>query len=166
MSNKSKNFLQNLLKPFISKTNKGQTEEDLETIAAQEQKQFPFEILKAATKDFHPTNKLGEGGFGPVYKGKLSDGREIAVKKLLHSSGQGTREFQIEAKLLTRMQHRNVVHLLGYSVHGAEKLLVYEYLSNESLDNILFKSGGQQVLDWKQRHGHYNWHSKGLVLPS
>ncbi|KAL2558952.1 Protein kinase superfamily protein [Forsythia ovata] len=166
MSNKFKNFLQNLLKPFISNSNKGQTEEDLEAIAAQEQKQFPFEILKAATKDFHPTNKLGEGGFGPVYKGKLSDGREIAVKKLSHSSGQGTREFQIEAKLLTRMQHRNVVHLLGYSVHGAEKLLVYElqvrYNDTDACDGINLESGGQQVLDWKQRHDIITGIAKGL----
>ncbi|CAA3027228.1 receptor kinase At4g00960 [Olea europaea subsp. europaea] len=163
MSNKFKDFLQNVLKPFTSNSNRGQTEEDLEAIAAQEQKQFPFETLKAATKDFDPTNKLGQGGFGPVYKGKLSDGRQIAVKKLAHGSNQGKREFQIEAKLLTRMQHRNVVNLLGYCVHDAEKLLVYEYVANESLDKLLFNSGSQQVLDWKQRHDIITGIAKGLV---
>ncbi|CAI9775126.1 unnamed protein product [Fraxinus pennsylvanica] len=132
MSNKSKNFLQNLLKPFTSNSNRGQTEEDLEAIAAQEQKQFPFEIIKAATKDFHPTNKLGQGGFGPVYKGKLNDGREIAVKKLAHGSTQ-------------------------------EKLLVYEYVANESLDKLLFKSGSQQVLDWKRRMDIITGIAKGLL---
>ncbi|CAI9768109.1 unnamed protein product [Fraxinus pennsylvanica] len=163
MSNKFKNFLQNVLKLFTSNPNRGQTEEDLEEIAAREQKQFPFEILKAATKDFHPTNKLGQGGFGPVFRGKLSDGREIAVKMLAHGSTQGKREFQMEAKLLTRMQHRNVVNLLGYCVHDAEKLLVYEYVANESLDKLLFNSGSQQVLDWKQRHDIITGIAKGLL---
>lgn len=68
----------------------------------------------------------------------MSDGREIAVKKLSQSSRQGKKEFQTEAKLLARVQHRNVVNLLGYCVHGTEKLLVYEFVSNESLDKILF----------------------------
>lgn len=71
-------------------------------------------------------------------QGKLDDGREIAVKKLSQSSNQGKKEFENEAKLLARVQHRNVVNLLGYCVHGAEKLLVYEYVTNESLDKLLF----------------------------
>lgn len=68
----------------------------------------------------------------------MKDGREIAVKKLSHSSSQGTKQFKNEAKLLARVQHRNVVNLLGYCAHGVEKLLVYEYVANESLDKILF----------------------------
>lgn len=71
-------------------------------------------------------------------QGKLDDGREIAVKKLSHSSKQGRTEFFNEAKLLARVQHRNVVNLLGYCAHGSEKLLVYEYVINESLDKFLF----------------------------
>ena len=71
-------------------------------------------------------------------KGKLDDGRQIAVKKLSQTSNQGKREFTNEAKLLARVQHRNVVNLLGYCAHGAEKLLVYEYVANESLDKLLF----------------------------
>lgn len=71
-------------------------------------------------------------------KGKLDDGREVAVKKLSQSSLQGKKEFQSESKLLARVQHRNVVSLLGYCVHGAEKLLVYQYVVNESLDKLLF----------------------------
>ncbi|GKV29839.1 hypothetical protein SLEP1_g38730 [Rubroshorea leprosula] len=112
--------------------------EDLQKIAEREQKHFPFETLVAATKDFHSTHKFGQGGFGPVFKGRLSDGREIAVKRLSQTSNQGKKEFQNEAKLLACVQHQNVVNLLGYSVHGTKKLLVYEYVSNESLDKLLF----------------------------
>ncbi|KAF2308384.1 hypothetical protein GH714_006628 [Hevea brasiliensis] len=148
---KSKNFFQNLIKPFkLSSSRKGKSEEDLDQIAAQEQKQFAFDTLVFATKDFHPTHKLGEGGFGPVYRGKLADGREIAVKKLSHSSKQGKKEFMNEAKLLARVQHRNVVNLLGYCAHGTQKLLVYEYVANESLDKFIFKPNRRELLDWKR----------------
>ncbi|OIT39092.1 PREDICTED: putative receptor-like protein kinase At4g00960 [Nicotiana attenuata] len=160
---KPKKLLSNFLKPFFSSSNKGQNEEDLEKIAAQEQKQFPFEVLVSATKDFHPDNKLGEGGFGPVFKGILKDGREVAVKKLSHSSRQGTKQFKNEAKLLARVQHRNVVNLLGYCAHGVEKLLVYEYVANESLDKILFKSANRDVLNWKQRHDIIIGIARGLL---
>ncbi|KAK1567323.1 hypothetical protein Q3G72_010871 [Acer saccharum] len=149
---KPKNFFRNLIRPFsFSSSKDGQNEEDLEKIAAQEQKNFPYEVLVSATKNFNSAHKLGEGGFGPVYKGKLDDGREIAVKKLSHSSNQGKKEFENEAKLLARVQHRNIVNLLGYCVHGTEKLLVYEYVVNESLDKLLFKSNRSQELDWKRR---------------
>ncbi|GFP96640.1 cysteine-rich receptor-like protein kinase 10, partial [Phtheirospermum japonicum] len=138
-------------------------EVDLEKIAAQEQKEFSFETLVAATKNFHLTQKLGEGGFGPVFKGILDDGREIAVKKLSQRSGQGTKEFQSESKLLARVQHRNVVNLLGYCVHGPEKLLVYQYVANESLDKLLFKPEKREVLDWKRRYDIILGIAKGLL---
>ncbi|KAI7982901.1 Cysteine-rich receptor-like protein kinase 10 [Camellia lanceoleosa] len=77
-------------------------------------------------------------GFGD--EGRLNDGREIVVKKLSQSSNQGKNEYKNEAKLLARVQYRNVVNLLGYCAHGAEKLLVYEYVANESLEKLLFKS--------------------------
>lgn len=159
---KPKNFLQNIMKPFkFSSSKEGQKEEDLEKIAAQEQKLFPFETLVAATKNFH--QKLGEGGFGPVFKGKLEDGREIAVKKLSQNSNQGKKEFENEAKLLARVQHRNVVNLLGYCTRGAEKLLVYEYISNESLDKFLFKTGRREELDWKRRYDIVGGIARGLL---
>lgn len=160
---KSKGFFHNLVKPFISNSNRGQKEEDLEQLAAQEQKHFPFEILVAATRNFHENNKLGEGGFGPVFKGRLDDGREIAVKKLSQFSRQGKKEFITEAKLLARVQHKNVVNLLGYCVHGQEKLLVYEYVANESLDKILFKNGKRNMLDWNRRHDIIMGMAKGLL---
>ncbi|XP_022155352.1 cysteine-rich receptor-like protein kinase 10 isoform X2 [Momordica charantia] len=150
---KSKSLFQNLIRPFrIGSSRESQGEEDLEQIAAKEQKLIPFETLVEATNNFHPNHKLGEGGFGPVYKGKLKDGREIAVKKLSHYSKQGRKEFMTEAKLLARVQHRNVVNLLGYCAHGTEKLLVYEYVTNESLDKLLFKSIRRGDLDWKRRY--------------
>lgn len=162
--NKSKNFLQNFIKPFRShSTKEGQSEKELEQIAAQEQKVFAFETLVAATKDFHPTHKLGEGGFGPVYKGKLNDGRDIAVKRLSHTSNQGKKEFMNEAKLLARVQHRNVVNLLGYCAHGSEKLLVYEYVPHESLDKLLFKSNKREKLDWKRRYDIICGVARGLL---
>ncbi|KAM0964454.1 hypothetical protein EV2_021152 [Malus domestica] len=161
---KSRNFFNNLVKTcgFGSRRD-GRNEEDLEKIAQQEQKVFPFETLVAATRNFHSTHKLGQGGFGPVYKGRLEDGREIAVKKLSGSSNQGKREFLNEAKLLARVQHRNVVNLLGYCAHGVEKLLVYEYVSNESLDKLLFNSNGRKELDWKRRFDIICGIARGLL---
>ncbi|BBG94573.1 Protein kinase superfamily protein [Prunus dulcis] len=134
----------------------GQNEEDLEKIAAQEQKVFPFETLVAATKNFHSTHELGRGG-------EVGGWREIAVKKLSQSSNQGKKEFMNEAKLLARVQHRNVVNLLGYCAHGVEKLLVYEYVAHESLDKLLFKSNRQEELDWKRRYDIICGIARGLL---
>ncbi|KAH0897564.1 hypothetical protein HID58_047132 [Brassica napus] len=131
------NFFQNIIKPFKRTSNSG-LEDDIERIAALEQKVFSFQVLVSATKDFNPAHKLGEGGFGPVFKGRLPDGRDIAVKKLSQASRQGKNEFVNEAKLLAKVQHRNVVNLWGYCTHGDDKLLVYEYVANESLDKVLF----------------------------
>lgn len=161
---KPKKFFDALLRHFnLGSSRECDNEEDLEKIAAQEQKHFPFEALVYATRNFHPSQRLGEGGFGPVYKGKLDDGREIAVKKLSHSSSQGKKEFENEAKLLARVQHRNVVNLLGYCAHGVEKLLVYEYVINESLDKLLFKSKRNHELNWKRRYDIITGISRGLL---
>lgn len=160
---KSKSMLHNLMRPFrFGSSRDNQGEDDLEQIAANEQKFFRFETLVEATNNFHPTNKLGQGGFGPVFKGKLKDGRVIAVKKLSQYSKQGKKEFMTEAKLLARVQHRNVVNLLGYCVHGSEKLLVYEYVTNESLDKLLFKASRRGELDWKMRYGIICGVARGL----
>ncbi|MFS8032943.1 putative non-specific protein-tyrosine kinase RLK-Pelle-DLSV family [Helianthus anomalus] len=154
------NFFRNIIKPFHSSSKKESQEEELGNITAHDQKVFSFETLVSATRNFHPDNKLGQGGFGPVFKGTLDRGVQIAVKKLAHTSNQGKREFVNEAKLLARVQHRNVVSLLGYCV-APEKLLVYEYVPNESLDKLLFINGDSFVdvesrtrdtLDWKRRY--------------
>ncbi|CAF2194653.1 hypothetical protein BRARA_G02994 [Brassica rapa] len=159
---KSMNFFQNIIKPFKRSSNRG-IEDDIERIAALEQKVFPFQVLVSATKDFNPTHKLGEGGFGPVFKGRLPDGRDIAVKKLSQASRQGKREFVNEAKLLAKVQHRNVVNLWGYCTHGEDKLLVYEYVANESLDKVLFKSNRRSEIDWKQRFEIITGVARGLL---
>uniref|UniRef100_A0A0E0DIS7 Protein kinase domain-containing protein n=1 Tax=Oryza meridionalis TaxID=40149 RepID=A0A0E0DIS7_9ORYZ len=99
-----------------------------------------FEDITAATDSFHETNMLGKGGFGKVYKvGTLEDGKEIAVKRLSKSSEQGTEQFRNELVLIAKLQHKNLVRLLGCCIHGDEKLLIYEYLPNKSLDKFIFK---------------------------
>ncbi|GLU14105.1 hypothetical protein SLE2022_306940 [Rubroshorea leprosula] len=111
---------------------------------------FSYAELRAATDDFSPSNKLGEGGFGPVYKGKLSDGRVVAVKRLLVASHQGKSQFVTEVATISVVQHRNLVQLYGCCIEGNRCLLVYEYLENKSLDQALF---GKRALhlDWPTR---------------
>ncbi|KAJ4830784.1 hypothetical protein Tsubulata_031164 [Turnera subulata] len=100
---------------------------------------FDFQTLKKATKSFHPGNLLGRGGFGPVYRGKLDDGRLVAVKKLsLEKSHQGESEFLSEVRMITSIQHKNLVRLLGCCSDGPQRLLVYEYMKNRSLDIIVY----------------------------
>eukprot|EP01018_Ginkgo_biloba_P017226 Gb_09424 [translate_table: standard] len=104
-----------------------------------------------ATNNFDPANKLGEGGFGFVYKGTLPEGREIAVKRLFYNTGQDVREFLNEVNLISGVQHKYLVKLLGCSVKGTERLLVYEYLANKSLDRFLFDTTKNRLLDWGRR---------------
>ncbi|KAK0596094.1 hypothetical protein LWI29_012761 [Acer saccharum] len=112
---------------------------------------FSYVVLKTATKDFSPENKLGEGGFGPVYKGTLDDGRAIAVKKLSVASQQGKSQFVAEIVAISAVQHRNLVKLYGCCIEGSERLLVYEYLQNKSLDQAIF---GETSLNfnWSTRY--------------
>ncbi|KAI5648796.1 hypothetical protein M9H77_34801 [Catharanthus roseus] len=112
---------------------------------------YTYEALASATDNFHSGNKLGKGGFGQVFKGKLLDGQEIAVKRLSKSSGQGINEFINEVVLISRLQHRNLVKLLGCCVEKEEKMLVYELLPNGSLDSYIFDSSKQDLLEWNRR---------------
>ncbi|GJW55777.1 putative receptor-like protein kinase [Tanacetum coccineum] len=107
-------------------------------IGTAESLQYNFSLVKAATNDFSEDNKLGQGGFGAVYKGKLEDGQEIAVKRLAKDSGQGDLEFKNEVLLVAKLHHRNLVKLLGFSIEGSERLLIYEFLPNASLDQFIF----------------------------
>ncbi|KAK4258885.1 hypothetical protein QN277_005284 [Acacia crassicarpa] len=99
---------------------------------------FELAAIEAATKKFSDENKIGQGGYGAVYKGILANGQEIAVKRLLATSLQGALEFTNEAALMVKLQHRNLVRLLGFCLEGQEKILVYEYIPNKSLDKFLF----------------------------
>ncbi|XP_058218948.1 probable LRR receptor-like serine/threonine-protein kinase At1g56140 isoform X2 [Rhododendron vialii] len=99
---------------------------------------YSYAELKAATEDFNPANKLGEGGFGPVFKGTLNDGRVIAVKQLSVASHQGKNQFVAEIATISAVQHRNLVKSYGCCIEGDKRLLVYEYHENKSLDRALF----------------------------
>ncbi|KHG23179.1 G-type lectin S-receptor-like serine/threonine-protein kinase [Gossypium arboreum] len=124
---------------------------------------FNFSVVAAATKNFYEGNKLGQGRFGAVYKGELPGGKEIAVKRLSGKSGQGLEEFKTEIILIARLQHRNLVRLLGCSIHGEEKLLIYEYMPNKSLDNLLFDATKKAELGWRTRLNIIEGIARGLL---
>ncbi|KAF8035274.1 hypothetical protein BT93_C1332 [Corymbia citriodora subsp. variegata] len=113
---------------------------------------FTLRQIKAATGNFNSMNKIGEGGFGPVYKGILSDGTIIAVKQLSSKSKQGNREFLNEIGMISALKHPNLVKLYGCCIEGNQLLLVYEYLENNSLARALFGRDEQLIeLDWATR---------------
>ncbi|KAL0363334.1 UNVERIFIED_CONTAM: Cold-responsive protein kinase [Sesamum calycinum] len=114
-------------------------------------KNFSYNELRAATNNFHRSNKIGRGGFGTVYKGILRNGTEVAVKTLSAESKQGVREFLTEIDTISNVKHPNLVELLGCCVHGPNQILVYEYLENNSIDRALLGSKRSIKLDWKQR---------------
>ncbi|KAL1215953.1 G-type lectin S-receptor-like serine/threonine-protein kinase SD1-29 [Cardamine amara subsp. amara] len=124
---------------------------------------YDMHTIRTATNNFSASNKLGQGGFGPVYKGKLVDGKEIAVKRLSSSSGQGTEEFMNEITLISKLQHRNLVRLLGYCIEGEEKLLIYEFMVNKSLDIFLYDSILKLELDWPKRFDIIQGIARGLL---
>lgn len=123
---------------------------------------FSYAELKSATGDFDISNKLGEGGFGAVYKGTLSDGRVVAVKQLSVASKQGKHQFITEIATISAVQHRNLVKLYGCCIDGQKRLLVYEYLENKSLDKILF-GDSELELNWAQRFEVCLGVAKGLT---
>jgi serine/threonine protein kinase len=94
---------------------------------------FTYEEMHNITNGFSPQNLLGEGGFGSVYKGCLPEGREVAIKKLKDGSGQGEREFQAEVEIISRVHHRHLVSLVGYCISGDQRLLVYDFVPNDTL---------------------------------
>ncbi|XP_054801798.1 probable LRR receptor-like serine/threonine-protein kinase RFK1 isoform X2 [Prosopis cineraria] len=113
---------------------------------------FSFKLMRAATDDFSYDNKIGEGGFGPVYKGQLPDGTVIAVKQLSSMSRQGNREFLNEIGIISCLQHPNLVKLYGSCIEGDQLLLVYEYMENNNLARALFGNENNRIqLDWPTR---------------
>ncbi|KAL8127218.1 hypothetical protein AgCh_014216 [Apium graveolens] len=135
----------------------GNREDDLELPL------FDFITLANATNGFSKDSKLGEGGFGPVYKGILDKRNEIAVKRLSKDSTQGPKEFKNEVSCIAQLQHRNLVKLLGCSVQEGERLLVYEYMPNKSLDLFIFDKNQSKALDWPMRYNIINGIARGLL---
>ncbi|XP_023894983.1 cysteine-rich receptor-like protein kinase 44 [Quercus suber] len=137
--------------------------ESVDEISSVESLQFGFGTIKAATDDFSDANKLGQGGFGVVYKGKLSDGQVIAVKRLSKNSSQGDLEFKNEVLLVAKLQHRYLVRLLGFCLEGIERLLIYEFVPNGSLDNFIFDPIKCVQLDWARRYKIIEGIARGLL---
>uniref|UniRef100_A0A453DRU9 Protein kinase domain-containing protein n=1 Tax=Aegilops tauschii subsp. strangulata TaxID=200361 RepID=A0A453DRU9_AEGTS len=124
---------------------------------------FDLTTLRGATDNFAQENKLGHGGFGAVYKGVLPHGREIAVKRLDKASGQGLKELRNELLLVAKLKHNNLTKLLGVCLKGEEKLLVYEYLPNRSLDTFLFEIEKRLLLSWETRFRIIYGTARGLL---
>ncbi|KAG0545243.1 hypothetical protein BDA96_02G344800 [Sorghum bicolor] len=125
---------------------------------------FDFFTLQEATENFSEDLKIGEGGFGIVYKGKLPDGQEVAVKKLLDSAtGHGLLQLHNELQVLATLQHKNLVRLHGFCVHQNQKMLVYEYIKNGSLDNFLFDTETGNKLSWDQQYNIIVGIAKGIM---
>ncbi|XP_052726790.1 cysteine-rich receptor-like protein kinase 10 [Vigna angularis] len=161
---------------YLKRTKDKQTiqEEGLNSIFSQEQTEkeesmntdlpmIPLSTILKCTNNFSDEQKLGKGGFGPVYKGILPDGRQIAVKRLSKTSVQGGEEFKNEVILIAKLQHRNLVRLLAGCIEQNEKLLVYEFMPNSSLDFHLFDTKKGVHLDWKNRLNIINGIAKGLL---
>ncbi|KAH7660808.1 S-receptor-like serine/threonine-protein kinase protein [Dioscorea alata] len=128
-----------------------QLEKDIRRNDELELTQLQWSTLMEATNNFAQTNILGKGGFGLVYKGKLAERCQVAVKRLSKNSTQGVDEFKNEVTFIAKLQHRNLVRLLGYCIQRDEKVLVYEYMPNGSLDALLFDKEKGVHLDWKTR---------------
>uniref|UniRef100_A0A251TBG1 non-specific serine/threonine protein kinase n=1 Tax=Helianthus annuus TaxID=4232 RepID=A0A251TBG1_HELAN len=137
---------------FRQRRKKQDTSDNYEEFLGIDAKPYTFSYgdLRDATDDFSPANKLGEGGFGPVYKGTLDDERVIAVKQLSVASHQGKAQFIAEIATISAVQHRNLVKLYGCCIEGDKRLLVYEYLENKSLDQALF-GDSKLSLSWTTR---------------
>ncbi|CAG7893241.1 unnamed protein product [Brassica rapa] len=126
------------------------------------QTHFAYEELMEITQGFAKQNILGEGGFGCVYKGKLHDGKLVAVKQLKVGSGQGDREFKAEVEIISRVHHRHLVSLVGYCISDVQRLLIYEYVPNQTLEHHLHGEG-RPVLDWARRVRIAIGSAKGLA---
>nr|BAJ92706.1 predicted protein [Hordeum vulgare subsp. vulgare] len=123
---------------------------------------FRYDELAAATDGFAEANLLGQGGFGHVYKGTVN-GQEVAIKKLRAGSGQGHREFRAEVDIISRVHHKNLVSLVGFCIHAEQRLLVYEYVPNKTLESHLHHGSGRATLDWPRRWKIAVGSAKGLA---
>ncbi|XP_062013347.1 cysteine-rich receptor-like protein kinase 44 isoform X2 [Rosa rugosa] len=141
----------------------GEAEELVETQRHPELQFFDLDTITAATDHFSRVNELGHGGFGSVYKGQLPNEQKVAVKRLSKTSGQGIEEFKNEVALIARLQHRNLVKLLGCCIKGEERMLVLEYMPNKSLNSFLFDDTRRSFLDWEKRFEIINGIARGIL---
>ncbi|KAL8237903.1 hypothetical protein R6Q59_018984 [Mikania micrantha] len=159
-------FVLNVLVTQVTRRSRNESTHDPEDRNGDEDlelPQFSLPTILAATNNFSMSAKLGEGGFGPVYKGVLENGHEIAVKRLATTSTQGLHEFKNEVILISKLQHRNLVKLLGCCIEGAEKMLIYEYMPNKGLDSFIFDKTREELLDWPTRYHILNGIARGLL---
>uniref|UniRef100_A0A5B7B1N8 Putative serine/threonine-protein kinase n=1 Tax=Davidia involucrata TaxID=16924 RepID=A0A5B7B1N8_DAVIN len=134
------------------KAKSGRGQAQAEEIVTNNVRLFSYNSLRSATANFHPSNRIGGGGFGVVYRGVLRDGTQVAIKSLSAESKQGTNEFLTEINMISNIQYSNLVQLIGCCVEGNNRILVYEYLENNSLAIALLGSKGKRIaLDWPQR---------------
>ncbi|OEL26051.1 Cysteine-rich receptor-like protein kinase 25 [Dichanthelium oligosanthes] len=124
---------------------------------------YDFDQISDATDNFSDHHKLGQGGFGTVYKGELTGGLEIAIKRLSSCSVQGLMEFKTEIQLIAKLQHTNLVRLLGCCVQADEKMLIYEYMHNKSLDFFIFDAEKGKILTWERRFRVIDGVAQGLL---
>ncbi|XP_031128480.1 cysteine-rich receptor-like protein kinase 13 isoform X2 [Ipomoea triloba] len=137
---------------------------DSEEISLPEESvEYDFITIQNATNNFSKKNRIGEGGFGVVYKGTLKNGQQVAVKRLSKNLKGGSQEFKNEVSLMVKFQHRNLVKLLGFSLEGKEVFLVYEFVPNGSLDNFLYGSVKHKRLGWERRYKIIECIARGLV---
>ncbi|KAL3635785.1 hypothetical protein CASFOL_020332 [Castilleja foliolosa] len=141
----------------------GYTEEDGGGSKSNDLRLFTYSSIQSATHNFSSKYKLGQGGFGPVYKGKTSEGQDVAVKLLSRQSGQGLLEFKTELMLISKLQHVNLVKLIGFCVHRGDKMIIYDYMPNKSLDFFLFSSSMKEQLDWQKRFNIIEGIAQGLL---
>ncbi|KAI3710379.1 hypothetical protein L2E82_40159 [Cichorium intybus] len=155
---RSQDFLMNDVNIAPSrKEYSGETTEDLDLPL------FDFITLVMATNNFSDANKLGQGGFGCVYKGILTEGEVVAIKRLSRTSGQGIEELKNEVRLIAKLQHRNLVRLLGCCIEVEEKLLIYEYMEHKSLNTFLFNKEKSAQLNWQMRFNIICGIARGLL---
>ncbi|XVE51183.1 hypothetical protein DITRI_Ditri02bG0019000 [Diplodiscus trichospermus] len=132
-------------------------------ISGVESLQFDLDSVRVATDNFSDANKLGQGGFGAVYKGMLPGDKEIAVKRPSRQSAQGDLEFKNEVLLVAKLEHRNLVRLFGFCLEGSERLLIYEFVPNKSLDHFIFNPINRAQLNWKIRYKIIKGIARGLL---
>ncbi|CAO2823735.1 unnamed protein product [Amaranthus hypochondriacus] len=148
---------------FASKRRSIVSFDEVDVIEEVESLRFGLSKIRKATNNFSADNKLGQGGFGEVYKGTLENGECIAIKRLSSNSKQGISQFKTEVVLVAKLQHRNLVKLLGFCLSKKEKILVYEFLPNMSLDRFLLDPMKRASLNWSTRFKIIRGIARGLL---